>query len=73
MTFEFNSKDPFCATFDHIEPVSQRGTWDPENLLLAHQDCNNRRGNRRHVICLEPTVPAACVPCRNEEGMAPPL
>lgn len=58
MILEFDPKSPrFCATFDHIIPVVHGGTWDPENLLLAHQDCNNRRGNQQHVICLPPPKP----------------
>jgi 5-methylcytosine-specific restriction endonuclease McrA len=39
-------EQPLVATFDHIVPVSLGGTWDEENLKLAHKICNNRRGNQ---------------------------
>lgn len=32
-------------TFDHIVPRSHGGTDRPDNLRLAHQQCNRERGN----------------------------
>lgn len=32
-------------TFDHIVPRSKGGTGHYSNLRLAHQQCNNERGN----------------------------
>jgi HNH endonuclease len=57
MRFKFDNKDRFCATFDHLIPVSAGGTWKADNLLLAHQDCNNRRANRHHIFYLPPPQP----------------
>nr|CDU26570.1 hypothetical protein [Micrococcus sp. A1] len=31
---------------DHLIPVSQGGTDDPENLILTHLACNMRRGTK---------------------------
>ena len=42
------------ATFDHVQPVSHGGTWDEENLRLAHRDCNERRGNLSAITSLPP-------------------
>jgi 5-methylcytosine-specific restriction endonuclease McrA len=33
-------------TFDHIVPTSKGGTTTPDNLRLAHQRCNKKRGNQ---------------------------
>lgn len=33
------------ATLDHVVPRAQGGTHDLGNLKLAHQRCNNLRGN----------------------------
>jgi len=42
--------DPFKAgqdiTFDHWIPRSRGGTWDLENLRLAHKRCNALKGDR---------------------------
>lgn len=54
MNFRFKSRDPFCATFDHLVPAKYGGTWAPENLLLAHSDCNYRRGHQREIFWLSP-------------------
>lgn len=54
MTFKYERQNRFCATFDHIIPVRAGGTWEPANLLLAHQDCNARRGHNRHIFWLPP-------------------
>jgi hypothetical protein len=35
-------------TIEHILPVSQGGTNEPDNLALAHRHCNVARGNRGH-------------------------
>lgn len=45
MLLEPATRNPLGATFDHIKPVSLGGTWAQANLKLAHQICNNRRGN----------------------------
>lgn len=58
MTFKYDRNDRLCATFGHIIPVTEGGTWAPQNLLLAHQDCHSRRGNHRHIFC----VPAPHAP-----------
>lgn len=44
-------------TLDHWIPLSKEGTWDLENLKLAHRKCNTYKGNR---------MP-------NEDGTLPPL
>lgn len=38
--------DDYCASIDHVIPVSHNGTSHLRNLLLAHRWCNARRGNR---------------------------
>jgi 5-methylcytosine-specific restriction endonuclease McrA len=48
MVLVFTARDRLSATFDHIRPVSLGGTWTKANLKLAHQICNNRRGNGTH-------------------------
>lgn len=35
-------------TFDHIKPRSKGGTWDIENLQLAHKRCNALKGDREY-------------------------
>lgn len=37
---------PFRRTVDHLTPVSAGGDDTLENLVLACQSCNSRRGNR---------------------------
>lgn len=32
---------------DHIVPIKDGGTHDPENLQPSHHKCNNRKGARR--------------------------
>lgn len=54
MRFKYAARDPGCATFDHLIPVREGGTWRADNLLLAHQDCNSRRGHSRHIFWLPP-------------------
>lgn len=34
------------ATFDHLVPLSGGGEDSPENLVLAHYDCNQLKGDR---------------------------
>lgn len=34
------------TTIDHWIPLSKEGTWDLNNLKLAHRLCNTRKGNR---------------------------
>ncbi len=31
------------ASRDHLIPLSHGGTWDPQNLALAHHRCNSKR------------------------------
>lgn len=33
-------------TVDHIIPESEGGTYERENIRLAHNTCNSRRGNK---------------------------
>lgn len=40
-----DGNDPMYITLDHIVPRSRGGHSDLENLRLAHQLCNNERGN----------------------------
>lgn len=56
MHFPYKQRDRLCATFDHLVPVMYGGTWAPENLLLAHLDCNGRRGNKREIFWLRPPL-----------------
>jgi 5-methylcytosine-specific restriction endonuclease McrA len=37
--------DPRYITFDHVVPRSDGGLDHLTNLRLAHQQCNNERGN----------------------------
>ena len=37
------------VTIDHIVPLSRGGTDRLDNLRLAHEACNKRRGNARRV------------------------
>ena len=34
-------------TFDHIVPLAAGGPDNPDNLQLAHADCNKRKGRRQ--------------------------
>lgn len=34
-------------TFDHIVPLAAGGPDSPDNLQLAHADCNKRKGRRQ--------------------------
>lgn len=54
MTFKYERNERLCATFDHVIPAKDGGTWAPENLLLGHQDCTRRRGSNRNISCLPP-------------------
>lgn len=36
--------DPLAPTFDHLIPVADGGSDEPENLAAAHRSCNSRRG-----------------------------
>lgn len=51
---------PLAATWDHILPVSKGGTGKQDNLMLAHRECNIRRGDRHEVRALEPVIDARC-------------
>jgi 5-methylcytosine-specific restriction endonuclease McrA len=41
---EFSQGNP--PTVDHITPLSRGGTWELDNLALAHKICNTEKGNR---------------------------
>jgi 5-methylcytosine-specific restriction endonuclease McrA len=34
---------PKFATFDHVDERRNGGTWDENNLVLAHRACNHKR------------------------------
>lgn len=60
-----------AATFDHVNPRSLGGSDNQCNLRLAHQGCNNQRGNggiRGPTFIVEPAVgpPAKAVPFSRE-------
>jgi len=40
----FSSTAP--PTIEHVVPLSRGGTWDFDNLKLAHKKCNVEKGNR---------------------------
>ena len=40
----FSSTAP--PTIEHVKPLSKGGTWDFDNLKLAHKKCNVEKGNR---------------------------
>jgi hypothetical protein len=46
--------NPFCASVDHIIPVSMGGTNQPENLQTTHLRCNVALGNRKNSSQLRP-------------------
>lgn len=37
--------DPFLSSTEHIEPDSENGVSKPYNYLVAHKDCNEKRGS----------------------------
>lgn len=37
------------VTIDHVKPLSKGGTWDIDNLKLAHKKCNIEKGDREFV------------------------
>lgn len=43
-------EDPYTEddgpTIEHVTPLARGGTWDMENLKLAHRLCNQRKGDR---------------------------
>jgi hypothetical protein len=52
---------PLSAEVDHILPIARGGTHDPENLALAHKNCNNVKGDgpatwRRDPAEVEPLL-----------------
>jgi 5-methylcytosine-specific restriction endonuclease McrA len=49
---------PLFATWDHVLPVSKGGSNKQENLMLAHRECNIRRGDRHEVRSIEPVTAA---------------
>lgn len=36
-------------TIDHVKPLSKGGTWDLDNLKLAHRKCNQEKGDREFI------------------------
>lgn len=44
---------PNAASFDHVLPKSQGGKDGFHNLQLAHQRCNELRGNRADVRAID--------------------
>lgn len=38
--------DMDTSTIDHVVPLCRGGTWDPENLVLACDGCNNKKGDQ---------------------------
>lgn len=40
------NNDPKFATWEHIIPRSRGGTNELINLVLAHYECNQKRGNQ---------------------------
>jgi 5-methylcytosine-specific restriction endonuclease McrA len=49
---------PLAATWDHVLPVSKGGSGKQDNLMLAHRECNIRRGDRHEVRSIEPVTAA---------------
>jgi hypothetical protein len=52
---------PLSAEVDHILPIARGGTHDPENLALAHRNCNIVKGDgpatwRRDPAEVEPLI-----------------
>lgn len=37
---------PMSPSLDHVVPLSKGGTHDPDNVKLAHLECNTAKGNR---------------------------
>lgn len=42
-------KDEKESTIDHIIPLSKGGADKRHNMQLAHNDCNNKKGNGCHI------------------------
>jgi 5-methylcytosine-specific restriction endonuclease McrA len=40
----FYCDEPGALTLDHIVPQAYGGLWVPENLVIACETCNSRRG-----------------------------
>jgi 5-methylcytosine-specific restriction endonuclease McrA len=36
------------ATFEHVVPIADGGTWHNANLRLSHRICNQKRGEMHH-------------------------
>lgn len=47
--FCYICKNPFSAedppTIEHFIPLAHKGTWDLENLRIAHSKCNSMKSN----------------------------
>lgn len=41
--------DDLGPTIDHVMPLSKGGSWDLENLKLAHRKCNQEKGDREFI------------------------
>lgn len=44
--FDIPARDPMSRSVDHINPRSNGGSDDPNNLWLTHLVCNQRKGSR---------------------------
>lgn len=54
MTWDYAPGDLLWATWDHVIPRIRGGTNAAKNLLLAHRDCNTRRGHDESIVWLCP-------------------
>ena len=60
--------DPFCATVDHIIPLSKGGhPSDLSNLQLAHLRCNIQKSNSLRAILMDSEQPDK--PLKPEYGL----
>lgn len=48
---------PNSATFEHLVPRSQGGTWAPENGMIVCNSCNNKRENKCWIRYLNEVNP----------------
>jgi len=48
--------DPYCASLDHIVPLSRGGTHESRNVQLTHLSCNTSKGNRSGDVYRRPAL-----------------
>jgi len=48
--------DPYCASLDHIVPLSRGGTHESTNVQLTHLSCNTSKGNRSGDVYRRPAL-----------------